>query len=87
MASQKSIRVLFFEIQYASDQRDADNEEFIEKFRQYQGLKNTRDLNVNTELVNPDLRSEFFKFTVSDEAMFSFLVKDSDFLSSSFSNI
>lgn len=61
----------YFEIQYAYDERDKDNEDFIKKLQQYEGPRNTMDFNANTEFVSPDLRSEFFKFDVFDEAMFS----------------
>ena len=68
----------FFEIQYGHDENDANNDEFIKKFHQYQGVKNTRDLNVNSELASLDLRSEFFQFLPSEEelALFSSILQD-----------
>ena len=42
------------------DFRDAKNPEFLERLETYDGPKNTADLNANTELVLPDLRSRSF---------------------------
>ncbi len=44
---------------------DAKNPEFLERFGNYSGPKNTADLNSQTSLVRPDLSEYFAEFKIS----------------------
>ena len=46
------------------DFEDAQNPVFLDKLKKYQGPKNTTDLNINSDLVLPDLSNYFVEFEV-----------------------
>jgi|SRR5579883_3014365 len=59
----------FFEIKYTFDANDANDDEFINKFHQYQGPKNIQDLNASEDIFKPDLRNEFFQFVPTEDEL------------------
>jgi hypothetical protein len=54
-----------YRVQYLLNFEDADNPEFLKALSEFEGERNTNDLNATSELVTPDLTQRAFEFPAS----------------------